>query len=70
MRHVSRCYGDVTMSMGLLTKWIRIRNLTPWIKNMRGAEFLTGKVIRKRASSMRNNARLIAKGVKKYWESK
>lgn len=69
-RHISRCYGDVTISFGLLSKWVRIRNFTPWLKNMRGAEFLTGKVIRKRASSMRSQMRLIQRGVKQYWEGK
>jgi hypothetical protein len=68
MGRIAQARGDVTIHMGLLSKWVRIRNFSPWLQNMRGAEFLTRKAIKKRTGAIRTQARLIAKGVKQYWK--
>ena len=71
MRNVQRCYGMVKMQMGLLTKRVIIINKTPWMGDMKGLNGQVKKAINTRTSSMRTNLRLIAQGVKQYWnESK
>lgn len=66
-RNLANAHGDVTMRFGLISKSVRLRNWTPWLRNMRGVPFLVQRTIRKRTSSMRTNARLITQGVKTYW---
>ena len=68
--HLSESHGDVTIHDGPLTKWVRIRNFTPWLGGVRGRVYLVKKSINARASAMRSNARKIAQGVRRYWEAK
>ena len=68
MHNVGHAYGDVTIKMGLIFKSVRLRNWTPWLRNMKGAEFVVARAIRSRTSAMRKNTQLITKGVKKYWK--
>jgi hypothetical protein len=67
MKHAGESYGDVTIRDIGIFKWIRIRNFTPWLAGVKGRKFLVNKSLQVRASAMRNNARKIAEGVKRYW---
>jgi hypothetical protein len=68
LAQTNKCYGDVTISMGIVSKWVRVRNFTPYLKNMQGAEYLVKRTIGKRASSMKTKARMIQRGVAEYWK--
>jgi len=65
---LSKCFGDVTIRMGILSRSIRLRNWSPWLANMRNAERQTRMVIRKRTSAMRTTLNRLAKGLPTYWK--
>ena len=70
IKRLSDSHGDITIHNGPLTKWVRIRNYTPWLGGIRGRVRLVKKALNTRASAMRSNARKIAQGVRRYWEAK
>ena len=68
VRHnIASCYGKVTLRFGLLANSVRIHNWTPWLRDMKGREFLVKRSLGRRAGAMRKQAELIKAGVRDYW---
>jgi hypothetical protein len=70
MQHINESHGDVTIHNGPLTKWVRLRNYTPWLGGINGRVRLVKNALNTRAYAMRSNARKIVEGTKKYWDTK
>jgi hypothetical protein len=60
----------VTIHNGPLTKWVRLRNYTPWLGGINGRVRLVKNALNTRAYAMRSNARKISEGVRTYMRGK
>lgn len=69
-QHLPDAHGEVIIHNGPLTKWVRLKNFTPWLGEINGRVFLVKKAITTRTSAMRSNARKISEGVRTYMRGK